>query len=76
MPERITMFEEFWSTWPKSTRKGGKATCQAKWVKLKLDLQADQIIKHVEWMKTTEQWRRCVYSISPGIHQPNALGWG
>ena len=58
MPERITMFEEFWKSWPKSQRKGGKATCQAKWVKLKLDLQADQIIKHVEWMKTTDQWRK------------------
>ena len=58
MPERKTMFEEFWKAWPKSQRKGGKATCQAKWVKLKLDLQADQIIKHVEWMKTTEQWKK------------------
>ena len=58
MPERITMFEEFWNAWPKSTRKGGKATCQAKWSKLKLDLQADQIIKHVEWMKTTDQWKK------------------
>ena len=52
------MFEQFWSAWPKSQRKGGKATCQAKWNKLKLDLQADQIIKHVEWMKTTDQWRK------------------
>ena len=52
------MFEQFWSAWPKSQRKGGKATCQAKWDKLKLDLQADQIIKHVEWMKTTEQWKK------------------
>ena len=52
------MFEQFWTTWPKSQRKGGKATCLAKWNKLKLDLQADQIIKHVEWMKTTEQWKK------------------
>jgi hypothetical protein len=58
MPERITMFEEFWNAWPKSTRKGGKAQCKAKWDKLKLDLQADQIIKHVEWMKTTDQWKK------------------
>ena len=52
------MFEQFWTAWPKSQRKGGKATCLAKWNKLKLDLQADQIIKHVEWMKTTEQWKK------------------
>ena len=51
-------FEQFWTAWPKSQRKGGKATCKAKWDKLKLDLQADQIIKHVDWMKTTEQWKK------------------
>ena len=58
MPERITMFEEFWNAWPKSTRKGGKAQCKQKWDKLKLDLQADQIIKHVTWMQTTDQWKK------------------
>jgi hypothetical protein len=52
------MFEQFWTAWPKSQRKGGKATCKAKWDKLKLDLQADQIIKHVEWMKTTDAWKK------------------
>lgn len=51
-------FEDFWKTWPSSTRKGGKSTCKAKWDKLKLDLQADQIIKHVEWMKTTDAWKK------------------
>lgn len=51
-------FEEFWNTWPKSIRKGAKSTCKAKWDKLKLDLQADQIIKHVTWMKTTEAWTK------------------
>ena len=64
------MFEQFWTAWPKSQRKGGKATCQAKWVKLKLDLQADQIIKHVEWMKTTDQWRKDggAYIPSPAVY--------
>jgi hypothetical protein len=52
------MFEQFWTAWPKNPRKGGKAICQAKWSKLKLDLQADQIIKHVEWQKTTEAWKK------------------
>jgi hypothetical protein len=52
------MFEQFWTAWPKNPRKGGKALCQAKWTKLKLDMQADQIIKHVEWMKTTDAWRK------------------
>jgi hypothetical protein len=52
------MFEQFWTAWPKNLRKGGKALCQVKWSKLKLDLQADQIIKHVEWMKTTDAWKK------------------
>jgi hypothetical protein len=51
-------FEDFWKEWPKSVRKGGKSTCKAKWDKLKLDLQADQIIKHVAWMKTTDAWNK------------------
>ena len=51
-------FEDFWKAWPKSVRKGGKSTCKAKWDKLKLDLQADQIIKHVAWMKTTDAWTK------------------
>lgn len=51
-------FEDFWAAWPKSVRKGGKSTCLAKWNKLKLDAQADQIIKHVTWMKTTDAWTK------------------
>jgi hypothetical protein len=51
-------FEDFWTAWPKSVRKGGKSTCLAKWNKLKLDGDADQIIKHVEWMKTTDAWKK------------------
>ena len=27
-----------------------------KWVKFYCETQADQIVKHIEWMKTTEQW--------------------
>lgn len=51
-------FEDFWNAWPKSVRKGGKSTCLAKWNKMKLDTQADQIIKHVTWMKTTDAWKK------------------
>lgn len=51
-------FEAFWAAWPKSTRKGGKSTCLAKWNKMKLDADSDQIIKHVEWMKTTDSWTK------------------
>jgi len=49
-------FDQFWQAWPKSTRKGAKAACLAKWVKHYHETQSDQIVKHVEWMKTTEDW--------------------
>jgi hypothetical protein len=57
MPELFeTGFEKFWKAWPASTRKGAKSECRKKWEKHYCETQADQIIKHVEWLKTTEQW--------------------
>mgnify|MGYP003343602264 CR=1 FL=1 len=50
-------FDRFWDAWPKSPRKGGKSECKKKWDKFLCEHCADQIIKHVEWMKTTDQWR-------------------
>ena len=63
-------FEDFWKAWPSSTRKGGKSTCKAKWDKLGLDMQADQIIKHVEWMKTTDAWKKAdgAYITAPLVY--------
>ena len=49
-------FDKFWKAWPSSPRKGGKSECKKKWEKHYCETQADQIVKHVEWMKTTEQW--------------------
>jgi hypothetical protein len=53
-------FERFWTVWPKNggrySRKGGKAACLSVWNKRYHFTQADQIIKHVEWLKTTEAW--------------------
>ena len=51
-------FEDFWTAWPKSPRKGAKSECLKKWTKLYCETCADQIVKHVEWMKTTDQWRK------------------
>ena len=51
-----TRFGEFWSTWPTSKRKVAKSTCEAKWIKLKLDGVADQIISHVKSIKGSDQW--------------------
>jgi hypothetical protein len=60
MQERKAMFESgfdrFWAAWPRNPRKGAKVACLAKWAKTYCETQADQIIKHVEWLKTTEQW--------------------
>jgi len=49
-------FEEFWTTWPQSKRKVGKAAVLAKWEKHGLDEVADIIIANVESLKTSEQW--------------------
>jgi hypothetical protein len=53
-----TGFERFWETWPKNPRKGAKAECKKKWDKLECELSVDTILKHIEWLKTTEQWRK------------------
>lgn len=51
-------FDKFWAAWPRSTRKGAKSACLAKWKKGYYETCHDQIIKHVEWMKTTDDWRK------------------
>ena len=72
-------FERFWETWPKSFRKGGKSACRVKWKKFYCDTCADQVIKHIEWMKTTDAWRKddgAFYSCTFGLSEPTTLGWG
>jgi uncharacterized protein YdaU (DUF1376 family) len=49
-------FEEFWSTWPKSSRKVAKAECLKRWVSRGLDAQADAILADVKAMRGTRQW--------------------
>jgi hypothetical protein len=49
-------FDKFWAAWPANPRKGEKSACKTKWEKTYCETQADQIVKHVTWMKTTEQW--------------------
>ena len=52
----VSRFNEFWSAWPTSKRKVAKASCEAKWLKLKLDAVADRIIANVNSLKSSEQW--------------------
>jgi hypothetical protein len=49
-------FEDFWKAYPSTPRKGGKAKCKQVWDKSYCDTQAEQILKHINWLKTTEQW--------------------
>ena len=51
-------FKRFWDAWPKSVRKGGKSDCEKRWNRFYCDSCVDQIIKHIEWMKTTDDWRK------------------
>ena len=53
-----TGFEMFWEKWPKHPRKGAKSECKKKWDKLQCELSVDTILKHIEWLKTTEQWKK------------------
>jgi len=52
----MSRFDEFWSVWPTSKRKVAKSICEAKWLKLKLDNVADQILANVNALKGCEQW--------------------
>ena len=49
-------FDRFWKAWPSSPRKGARISCKMKWVSKEFELQTDEIIRHVEWMKTTDAW--------------------
>jgi hypothetical protein len=55
---QVDKFDAFWASWPKSPRKGAKSSCRKRWDVGLYNGCADQIIKHVEWMKTTDQWRK------------------
>lgn len=56
MSKGNAMFEQFWKAYPSTPRKGGKAKCKQVWDKTYCDTQAEQILKHINWLKTTEQW--------------------
>jgi len=69
-------FESFWSAWPRSPRKEAKSKCLERWEKLKLDFQATQIIRHVTWLKTTDQWLKNGGSFIPApLVYLNQMRW-
>lgn len=56
------LFSRFWETWPSNTstytRKGCRAECFRRWTMRGLDAEANHIIAHVTWLKSTEQWQQ------------------
>ena len=50
-------FPEFWAAWPSSPRKQDRKKCAAKWQRAHLAEQLAEILRHVEAMKASRQWR-------------------
>jgi hypothetical protein len=57
-PDPLPGFAEFWSSWPRSSRKGGKAECEKLWRAQRLEDQAEAIVEHVKAMAKTEGWTK------------------
>jgi hypothetical protein len=49
-------FAKFWTAWPATDRKSGKAVCLKLWRDRKLEGKAAQIVENVELWKLTRQW--------------------
>ena len=62
MSSCTTGFDSFWSAWPANsggyTRKGAKSECRRRWEAKGYDASADEIVRHVEWLKTTADWQK------------------
>jgi hypothetical protein len=52
------LFSEFWSVWPKSSRKGRKAECEKLWKAKSFEAEASAIITHVKAMSKSEDWTK------------------
>lgn len=51
-------FVRFWDAWPRSPRKVDKADCCKRWKRHGLEALADEIVRHVEAMCESDQWKR------------------
>lgn len=56
--DELSGFADFWSSWPKTHRKGGKAECERVWRQQKLEAQSAAIVAHVVAMAKTEGWTK------------------
>lgn len=57
-PDPLPGFSEFWSSWPKSSRKGGKAECEKLWRSQRLESVKTEIVEHVLAMSRTDGWTK------------------
>jgi hypothetical protein len=51
-------FARFWTAWPKSDRKAARGKCEQLWRRGGFDASAEQIVAHVEAMKSSIDWRK------------------
>lgn len=54
-------FNRWWAAWPANkpggySRKAAKSQCLAIWARCHHETQAETIVRHVEWLKTTADW--------------------
>jgi hypothetical protein len=51
-------FSEFWTVWPRSSRKGGKTECLKVWKSRKLEPLKTEIVAHVKAMTGSHDWTK------------------
>ena len=51
-------FPEWWQSWPRNPRKGGKQQCINKWARYGCANNATHILAHTLWMTTQDDWLR------------------
>ena len=51
-------FLRFWAAWPRGPRKKAQGKCWEVWQRRDFEQSADQILSHVESMKSTDDWGR------------------
>jgi hypothetical protein len=72
----MSPFERFWAAWPRSQRKQSKTLCMRKWESMGLNIHAEEIIRHVEYMKTQEAWLKSNGSFIPApLVYINQMRW-
>lgn len=51
-------FDQFWTAWPASNRKGAKSKCFDTWKKVHGERDAEVIVAHVEALKASASWMK------------------